>query len=65
MMKRENLFQRKVSPQDNERSKQLTLAEKTGNLKLGAFSLNCWPQPVNFFDCSNRTFSDRCFNLQA
>ncbi len=49
MMKRENLFQRKVSPQDNERNKQLTLAEKTNNLKLGAFSLNCWPQPVKPF----------------
>lgn len=64
MMKRENLFQRKVTPQDNERGKQLILAEKTGTLKLGAFSLNCWPQPVNFFPSSRQTF-DRCFNLQV
>jgi len=60
MMKRENLFQKKVSPQDNERSKQLTLAEKTGNLKLGAFSLNCWPQPM--FQLTSLKIIDLSFN---
>ncbi len=46
MLKRENLFQRKVTPQENERNKQLLVAEKTGNLKLCASSLKLWPQPV-------------------
>lgn len=46
MQKRENLFQKKVTPQENERNKQLVLAEKTANLKLCASSLNSWPQPV-------------------
>jgi len=46
MLKRDNLFQRKETPQDNERNKQLILAEKTCNLKLCASSLKAWPQPV-------------------
>jgi len=46
MLKRDNLFQRKVTPQEAERSKQLILAEKTNNLKLGASSLKAWPLPV-------------------
>lgn len=46
MIKRENLYQRKVTPLESERNKQLILAEKTATLKLCASSLNAFPQPV-------------------
>jgi len=60
MLKRDNLFQRKETPQDNERNKQLILAEKTCNLKLCASSLKAWPQPM--FQLTNLKIIDLSYN---